>query len=47
MTCIDKIDPAASHAAVVPSRELLTAELAETLKLAVPLALTQLGLRSR
>ncbi|UGY06945.1 MATE family efflux transporter [Bradyrhizobium quebecense] len=43
MTCIDKIDPAASHAAVVPSRKLLTAELAETLKLAVPLALTQLG----
>ena len=43
MTCIDKIDPAASRAAVVPSRKLLTAELAETLKLAVPLALTQLG----
>ncbi|MHC2466414.1 MATE family efflux transporter [Bradyrhizobium embrapense] len=43
MTCIDKIDPAASRTAVVPPRKLLTAELAETLKLAVPLALTQLG----
>ena len=43
MTCIDKIDPAASRAAIVPPRKLLTAELTETLKLAVPLALTQLG----
>src|SRR5579862_2924159 len=43
MTCIDKIDPAASRAAVAPPRKLLAAELAETLKLAVPLALTQLG----
>ncbi|MGF6428539.1 MATE family efflux transporter [Bradyrhizobium sp. Pha-3] len=43
MTCIDKIDPAAPNAAVVVPRSLLTAEFAETLKLAVPLALTQLG----
>ncbi|MEN3351842.1 MAG: multidrug resistance protein family, partial [Bradyrhizobium sp.] len=42
MTCIDKVEPAAP-AAVAVSRNLLTAELAETLKLAVPLALTQLG----
>lgn len=43
MTCIDKIDPAAPRAAVGAPRNLATAELAETLKLAVPLALTQLG----
>ena len=42
MTCIDKIEPAAPRAAAGP-RGLFTAELAETLKLAVPLALTQLG----
>ncbi|WP_407149409.1 MATE family efflux transporter [Bradyrhizobium sp. ORS 86] len=50
MTCIDKIEPAAPHAAVAVSRaalavpsNLLAAEFSETLKLAVPLALTQLG----
>jgi MATE family multidrug resistance protein len=43
MTCIDKIDPAAPNAAVAVPRNLLAAELSETLKLAVPLALTQLG----
>ncbi|QPF84766.1 MATE family efflux transporter [Bradyrhizobium genosp. L] len=42
MTSIGKIAPAATRAAAVP-RNLLAAELAETLKLAVPLALTQLG----
>src|SRR5258708_11234683 len=43
MTTIDKIEPAAPRAAVAVPGNLLTAELAETLKLAVPLALTQLG----
>jgi len=50
MTCIDKIEPAAPHAAVAVSRAALAvprnplaAEFSETLKLAVPLALTQLG----
>ncbi|WGS20649.1 MULTISPECIES: MATE family efflux transporter [unclassified Bradyrhizobium] len=43
MTCIDKIEPAAPHAAVAVSRNQLAAEFSETLKLAVPLALTQLG----
>ncbi|KWV57579.1 MATE family efflux transporter [Bradyrhizobium macuxiense] len=43
MTCIDKIDPAAPRAAVAVTSNHLAAELSETLKLAVPLALTQLG----
>lgn len=43
MTSIGKIEPAARRAAVAVPRNLLAAELAETLKLAVPLALTQLG----
>jgi len=50
MTCIDKIEPAAPRAAAAVTRAALAvprhphaAELAETLKLAVPLALTQLG----
>lgn len=43
MTCIDKIDPAAPRAAVAVTGNHLAAELSETLKLAVPLALTQLG----
>ncbi|MFB9264721.1 MATE family efflux transporter [Bradyrhizobium erythrophlei] len=43
MTSIDKIESAAPRAAVTVPRSLLAVELAETLKLAVPLALTQLG----
>jgi multidrug resistance protein, MATE family len=43
MTSIGKIEPAATRAAVDVAGSPLAAELAETLKLAVPLALTQLG----
>ena len=43
MTCIDEIQAAAPGATVASPRSLFSAELAETLKLAVPLALTQLG----
>ena len=43
MTSIGKIEPAAPRAAVAIAGNPLAAELAETLKLAVPLALTQLG----
>src|ERR1700710_1977379 len=43
MTSLDKIEPVAiAPAATAPGRHLAD-ELAETLKLAVPMALTQLG----
>jgi multidrug resistance protein, MATE family len=45
MTSLDKIEPASirPHAAAPASGQHLALELAETLKLAVPIALTQLG----
>lgn len=43
MTSLDKIDPAAIAPSAMTGSHHLAAELGETLKLAVPLALTQLG----
>src|SRR6201746_1468117 len=44
MTSLDKIDPASiAPSAAMTGSQHLAAELGETLKLAVPIALTQLG----
>ena len=43
MTSLDKIEPASINAAASTRWSRLADELAETLKLAVPMALTQLG----
>ena len=43
MTSLDKTEPVAPRASVAVPGNPVTTELAETLKLSVPLALTQLG----